>query len=116
VVNVAAALAAPYAPQDIDDVTLAFPASVRHLMPPMAEIPDEFHMGSGNEWVEFQERWFFHGLGVDSKLYAKDGIDPETALRHLTAIQGSFEPKHQEKVAAVAYLASLWFDSWEPGA
>lgn len=39
----------------------------------------------------------------------KDGIDGDTAVRHLRAIQGSFAPKHEHKMEAVAYLASRWF-------
>jgi len=40
-----------------------------------------------------------------------DGIDQNKALRHIKAILGSFEPKHEHKEAAAAYLLSLWFKS-----
>lgn len=100
-------------PTPLSDVDVAFPARVSHLMPPMAAIPDEFRMWNSkpNKWVEFQERWFYEGL-KKVKMAPKEGIDPNVAIRHLKAIQGSFEPKHEHKVAAVAYLASLWFEDW----
>jgi hypothetical protein len=91
---------------------LAFPASVSHLMPPRDEceaaldaMPDR-----GRGWREFQRRWFSNGLPDDTTVNLREGVDGNTAFRHLSAIQGSFEPKHQYKEAAVAYLASLWFE------
>jgi len=98
-------------PRPVDDVLLAFPAQVADLMPPRDEceaaldaMPDR-----GRSWLAFQQRWFFDGLSPDTTVEVRDGIDPATALRHLAAIQGSFEPTHEHKEAAVAYLASLWF-------
>lgn len=104
-------MTAPYHPQPVDDLRLAFPANVAELMPSYHDIPDDFRRGRGGaaQWVRFQRDWFFRGIkGV--KLIPKDGIDPNQALRHLKAIQGSFEPSHEHKEAAVAYLASLWFE------
>jgi hypothetical protein len=40
-------------------------------------------------------------------------VDGELAIRHLQVIQASFEPKHEHKEAAVAYLASLWFTDFD---
>jgi anti-sigma factor ChrR (cupin superfamily) len=64
----------------------------------------------GNKHVEFQQKWFFSGLKNEDMPTAKDGIDFNDAMRHLGAIQGSFEPKHEHKQAAVAFLASKWLD------
>ena len=86
-------------PQEITDVLLAFPGRVQHLM----------HSGQVDPyWRDWQSRWFFEGL----KEYPapKPGIDLRKAMRHLTAIQRSFEPKHEDKQASVAYLAGLWFE------
>jgi len=116
-------LAAPYLPQEISQVKLAFPGSVGDLLPPADAISEEFKTfnynkkvdttkGSPDAWIMFQEKWFAFGLkGAD--VTPREGIDKETAFRHLAAIQGSFEPKHEYKVAAVAYLASLWFSGWK---
>lgn len=96
-------------PQPVTDAKLAFPASVSHLMPAMEDIPIEFkRFDPRHKWLRFQGDWFFSGI-QDLKITPKDGIDELAAMRHLTCIQGSFEPKHEHKTAAVAYLASLWF-------
>jgi hypothetical protein len=102
----------------INDVTVVFPARVvGQLMPDMKDIPDAFKTdyGPGKKWVKFQMDWFYGGITATG-LVAREGIDKKLALRHLGAIQGSFEPKHEHKMAAVAYLASLWFtddSTWE---
>lgn len=107
-------------PTPVSNVDLAFPAHITPLMPPMDQIPPEFNYsnmmnGGGNQkWFEFQQRWFFYGLSK-VKIVPKAGINTQEAMRHLSAIQGSFEPKHEHKVAAVAYLASLWFKDWSVG-
>ena len=97
-------------PQPVDDATLAFPASVvERLMPPYNEIPKEFkNWNNETSWNKLTGRWFFEGLN-DVKWDAKPGIDPAVALRHIKTIMRSYEPKHEHKEAAVAYLMSLWF-------
>ena len=115
-------LAEPYEPQEIDDLMLVFPAGTSHLLPPVEVIPEEFDTFNfvrtatkgPDLWLRFQNTWFNEGLGSNTELIPKKGIDPEKAMRHLGAIQGSFEPKHEYKAAAVAYLASLWFEGWKP--
>lgn len=94
-------------PTVIDDVTLAFSANVQHLMPAYADIPAQFKNGS-TMWNRFQSDWFYSGIQV-SQMIPKPGIDKNLALRHLKVINGSYEPKHEHKEAAIAYLASLWF-------
>lgn len=94
-------------PTQVDDVDLAFHASVSHLMPKYEDIPQEFKRGP-NKYIVFQREWFYTGLKVMPK--AKEGIDIDMAMRHLATIQGSFEPKHEHKEAAVAFLASLWLE------
>jgi hypothetical protein len=100
-------------PMKVSDIDIAFPANVKHLMPPMAEIPEDFKRHRGNPWVDLTSQWFFSGL--TGHFRAKDGIDQRMAMRHLKCVIGSFEPKHEHKTAAVAYLMSLWFESYEPG-
>jgi hypothetical protein len=98
-------------PTKIDDATRAYPANVKHLMPTYEEIPKEFkNFNTRGGWVSWQMKWFFEGLKKEEVPNAKEGIDCNEAMRHLAAIQGSFEPKHEHKAAAVAYLASLWFE------
>lgn len=94
-------------PQTVTDVQIAFAADVSSLMPAMDDIPVEF-MSQRNTWVQFQQAWFYGGL-PHVKFEMQPGIDQHLAIRHLQAIQSSFEPRHEHKEAAVAYLSSLWF-------
>lgn len=98
-------------PTEVSNVLLAFPGTVLHLMPAYDAIPNDFKRGHGRsqEWISLQRQWFFAGLPSDA-LEVKEGIDSQTAWRHLKCIQGSFEPKHEYKEAAVAWLMSRWFD------
>lgn len=97
-------------PHQVPDVLIAFPGSLGDLLPSMSIIPEEFKNDrSGNPWLKWQSVWFYEGLpGYPSP---KDGISLDLAMRHLSCIQRSFEPKHEHKVAAVAWLASRWFES-----
>jgi hypothetical protein len=97
-------------PIDVNDLDLAFGGDVKTLMPSYDAIPDDFKRGS-NPYVRFQQQWFYSGLKKEQIPAAKQGIDQKKALRHLGAIQGSFQPKHEHKEAAVAYLASLWLET-----
>lgn len=98
-------------PSVLDDVSVAFGGcDVRDLMPSYQDIPMEFRQHNGTKWNRFQSDWFYAGINP-AGLIAKEGIDKNAALRHLKAINGSFAPKHEHKEAAVAYLASLWFDA-----
>jgi hypothetical protein len=95
-------------PITVADVDIAFGGNIWKLMPAMAKIPSEFHHGS-NKWNKFMSDWFYRGL-KNLNVTPKKGIDEKAALRHLAAILKSWEPKHEHKEAAVAYLASLWFE------
>ena len=102
-----------YAPKTIDALRMAFPTDVTDLMPARADIPSDFweDRGEARPWVRFQRDWFFRGLPKGTKIQTKPGIDLRTALGHLKTIQASWDPPHEYKEAAVAYLASLWFVS-----
>lgn len=99
-------------PTVVRDVDVAFPARVEHLMPPQNEIPDDFSRDS-NQFVKLANKWFYMGLPNGFPLKEKSGIDRDAALRHIACVIGSFEPSHEHKTAAVAYLMSLWFEPKE---
>ena len=108
-----AGLEKPYMPIDIDEATQAFPGTVKHLMPLMEDIPEEFQH-SRNQWNRLFSDMFYSGLSkLDMKPAA--GIDSKKAFIHVRTIMGSYEPKHEHKEAACAYLLSLWFTDpvWE---
>lgn len=95
-------------PTAVTDVDIAFPAGVSHLMPAWTDLPEDFQ-NDRSPWCAPVNKWFFSGL-KKSEFKPKDCIDEAMAWRHLKCIMGSFEPKHEHKTAAVAWLMSQWFD------
>jgi hypothetical protein len=95
-------------PQKVTNADVAFPANVRHLMPPNV---DEIRRKRlcDPKWERFASQWFFKGAD-DSLLIPKQGIDKTEALRHIKCILGSFQPSHEDKDASVAYLLGEWFE------
>lgn len=93
----------------ITEGEFAFGGDMDTLMVPYNQIPFEFKRAS-NKWTGIVSYWFFRGLNPDTEFYAKGDIDPKKALRHISAIMRSFEPKHEHKEACCAYLLSQWFD------
>lgn len=96
-------------PQPVSDPQLAFPAGIMELLPPYADIPDDFK-NDRTPWNKIISRWFYSGLPKGTEFVPKPSIDKTTALRHLKAVMGSWEPKHEHKTAGCAYLLSLWFE------
>ncbi|MBN4867415.1 MULTISPECIES: hypothetical protein [Enterobacterales] len=93
--------------ENITQVILAFgPPDIEKFLPKWDLIPDEFKQGK-NPWIVFIERWFYHGLECPPA--AKEGVELKWALAHIVVILKSFDPKHEQKIAGCAYLASLWF-------
>lgn len=52
--------------------------------------------------------WFYLGL-ASFDATPRDGVNKDAAIRHIKSVLGSFEPKHEHKEAAVAYLIHEWF-------
>lgn len=103
-------------PQIVSDMDYAFGSkeNMRTLLPSMAEIPEEFKAPRGHgevaqKWIQVVDDWFFKGVKIES-VVMKNGIDRRVATRHLGCILHSYEPRHEHKVAGVAYLMSLWFE------
>ncbi len=112
------ALKKPYLPQEIPAVEKAFPASVVDLMPSQAHIPHEFRFESReepNSWQALPSIFFGGNLPEGGGFIAKDGIDARLAYDHLSTILRSYEPRHEDKCAAVAFLASMWFHALVDG-
>ncbi len=81
---------------------------VGELLPRYNSIPDVYK-NDRNPYVKLTHTWFFSGL-KGSELKVKDGINRSFALAHCSEILRSFEPSHEHKISAIAYLMSLWFD------
>lgn len=91
-------------PQVTTGLDMAFGGDMQKLLPPIKDIPAKLP----EKWLKFQHDWFFKGVNPVG-LKPCEGVDRSAAIRHLRAIQMSWEPKHEHKEAAVAYLASRWF-------
>ena len=87
------------------------PIRTADCMPAYADVPKEFKTGR-HPWSIWQMKWFYEGL--NSKPTPRKGVDGEAAMRQLNFIQRSWDTKHEHKAAAVAYLASLWFEEVTP--
>jgi hypothetical protein len=95
--------------KEADGLDMALgPKSVKEWMPKYEDIPDEFKRGH-NKWCQLVSDAFFCGI-KDIKFKPKEGVDEKKAWRHFRTILGSWEPKHEHKEAACAYLLSQWFD------
>jgi hypothetical protein len=96
----------------VKDVEMAW-GTMEHL-PPWHEIPDEFRRET-SPWCSQISRWF--AIGGDrawwDRLVPRPGVEKSAAARCLKALLSSWAPKHEHKIAGVAYLCSLWFDDPE---
>lgn len=95
-------------PKKVTDADIVFGGKAMTLLPPYANIPDEFKRGT-SRWNRVVRDWFFKGLS-NCQWIPKEGVDTTRALRHIKAIMGSFEPKHEHKEAGCAYLLSEFFE------
>lgn len=103
------------APQPVTDVQLAFPAGiVGTYLPLMKELPEAFRDYHGhNPWLAAAGQIFSVGIPTTTRIHLKEGVDGELALRHLRVCLGSYEPRHEHKIAGVGWLMSRWFDAFE---
>jgi len=85
---------------------LAFPANVSHMMPPREVLRGDFP--NKREYERVFSDWFFNGL-KSLEVTPREGVDKGKALAHIKCVMGSFEPAHEDKTAAVAFLLNEWF-------
>lgn len=101
---------------EISRVDIAF-GNIKH-MPKYETLPDDFKRHNGNDYCRAVSKWFFSGASgtsdafviADMKFTPKAGVDGRKALAAIRAVLGSFEPKHEHKEAACAFMLSEWFD------
>ena len=79
-------------------------------VPDMAEIPQ--HYENRDYWLEFQRTWFEDGIEQIAQISTYAHVDEALAIAHLSAIQSCFAISQEHKEQAVAWLASLWLQSW----
>lgn len=96
-------------PMPVSEVELAF-GGRPELLPVWDSIPSEFKDHFGTRWNRLFNQWFYKGLPAGVRWIPKPGIDVRAALNHIQAVMCSWDPKHEHKEAAVAFLLSLWFE------
>lgn len=92
-------------------IEIAFPAHGISRLPPYSQIPSEYKR-DGPSAVSFVNDLFYHGFQGAHTCVPRDGIVAGEALSHIAAIVGSYEPKHEHKIAGAAYLVALWLESF----
>jgi len=94
---------------------MAFPAHVLDMMPSYEECASfryDHRRDGGGKWTKLAETWFMFGIKL-GKITPKPGVDEKKAIAHLSCVLRSYEPKHEHKMAAVAYLLNDWFEDIE---
>lgn len=96
---------------EITDLDAAF--GTTKGLPEYSQIPKQFKDGS-TKWNKLFSDAFYSGI-KSLKLAPKNGIDSAKAWRHIRALMGSFQPRHEHKEAGCAYLMSQYFSdaTWE---
>ena len=99
----------------VSKVDSIFPTTVKDFIPPYDAIPKEFKAWNGSRWeLQFVQDAFYRGM-INIKTLPKDGVDSDAAMAHIRYVLGSWEPKHEHKVAGVAFLLNDWFEivTWD---
>jgi hypothetical protein len=97
-------------PQEVTDLDMAFCVRAGALMPPRGDLPKCYYaFPGGRDSVRFASMWFFKGF-QKADFTPREGVDTRLALRHIKACIGSFELKHEHKMAGVAFLLDQFFE------
>lgn len=104
---------------DLSAVDVAF-GQIKH-MPRYVTLTEEFQRGR-HDMCDFAQGWFFGGCGREGDhltvknmtIKPRDGVDAAKALAAVKAVLGSFEPKHEHKIAACGFMLNEWFEKVRP--
>ena len=78
-------------------------------IPSISDVPEPFKTDwHRNEWCRVAMKFFYKGGNV-GEWVSVDGVNKATALAHFSAVLGSFEPKHEHKMAICGWMLSMWF-------
>lgn len=97
----------PEMAQTITDVELAF--GTDRLLPPASAIPEDFLFGIGEAqaYVELVSAIFYGQQLPACEIELAEGVAPEVLNKCVRAHLESWQPKHEHKMAGVAYMVSL---------
>lgn len=102
-------------PDGLNKLDVVF-GNIKH-MPKYDALPEEFQRQT-HPCCRSVSMWFFkgaegapNGITIDGTTYtAKPGVDPGKALAAIRSVLGSFEPKHEHKIAGCGFMLSEWFE------
>lgn len=95
-------------PQPATDLDLAFPASVLGtFLPRPTWVGESLNPWLNSPWGRLADS-IFAGQLPDLELTMEH--DLQLVSRHIRVCMGSYQPRHQEKIAGVAFLLALWMD------
>jgi hypothetical protein len=95
-----------------DGVDCAFGARLKDY-PPYDTIPEKFRLGHSQANKVVSTLFFRGGKLEDFGLRLKVGVDPSAFYGAFKAMLCSFEPKHEHKEAACAWLVSEFTEATE---
>lgn len=97
---------------DFDAPTVVFGARLE-TYPKMEDLPEEFRREK-HPCCDIAQSLFFKGGSLsDHGLKFKPEVDGKKALNAIRAWLGSWDPKHEHKIAAVGYALSQWCEDCE---
>jgi len=91
--------------QGLTKIDIAFPTGVLECMPELSSI------GAYDKKRDYERvisDWFYVGL-KSLDVVPREGVNQGAAIAHIKWVMGSFEPKHEHKIAACAWLLNEWF-------
>jgi hypothetical protein len=94
-------------PIEVNEVEMAFPAEIEHLIPPLEDIPSVYK--DSNPWEAVFKEFFYNGNKNNIGLIPKEDIDPSLAFRHISCVIRTYSIKHEYKTAACCYLFDTFF-------
>src|SRR6266704_1454992 len=103
---------------ELNEVDAVF-GNIGHL-PKWDDLPENFRRewgGDRNPYCKAISDWFYGAAAREKnvltvkgvKFTAKEGVDAAKAFRALKAVIGSWEPRHEHKIAGAGFLISEWF-------
>ena len=95
---------------EVDDLTLAFPSRIVGTLLPLWDDISDKYKDERHPLQEIASRWFFEGAH-EYVFTPREGVDANKALRMIAACMGSYEPKHQHKMAGIAYMLDEFFEN-----
>lgn len=101
---------------EVTGLDVAF-GNIKHL-PKFESLPEVFRRDSHpacraiGDWFSSGAKSFPNGIKIGKRTFtAKPGVDSSKALAAIRSVLGSFEPKHEHKIAGCAFMLNEWFDA-----